>query len=50
MKTLSTCVAVLAFTLLSLPAYAKKHNGQANQIQPTVTAEQAKAAVSSALP
>ncbi len=51
MKTLSACLGILAISVLfSLPAYAKKNKGEAYQIQPTITAEQAKAAVTSALP
>ncbi len=51
MKTVSACVGIVAISLLlNLPAFAKKDKGQAYQIQPTITAEQAKAAVTSALP
>ena len=51
MKTVSAGVGILAISLLlSLPAYAKKDKGEAYQIQPTITAEQAKAAVTAALP
>jgi hypothetical protein len=51
MKTVSACLGILAISvLLSFPAYAKKDKGEAYQIQPTITAEQAKAAVTAALP
>ncbi len=51
MRTLSAGLGILAISVLfSLPAYAKKNKGEAYQIQPTITVEQAKAAVTSALP
>ena len=51
MKAITTVAGLLALSLLlSCPASAKKDKGQAYQIPPTVTAEQAKAAVTGALP
>jgi hypothetical protein len=51
MKTVSACLGILVISvLLSWPAYAKKGKGEAYQIQPTITAEQAKAAVTAVLP